>query len=221
MIPKHQISPYDNVLYFPNNIDVRICPKNGMTTLKSALRKIYGMEHMGHVTGNYNYRYRRVTEEADGFNLPFRKNSFKIAIRRDPIDRFKSACEFIQKERSFFIRNGRPEDLPEISQKLEEVIEAVKNQTIKNNHFFTQTWYLGEKSQYDMIYHIDEMPKLLAFIGETCGVDNEVDFVKIHENKTNLKLYNEALTDEVINDLKELYKKDYLNWWCKQDEFSC
>ena len=31
------MTPADNVLYFPRNLDIRICPKNGMSTLKIVL----------------------------------------------------------------------------------------------------------------------------------------------------------------------------------------
>lgn len=218
-IQTKQMSPYDNVLYFPKNIDVRICPKNGMTTLKRSLVMFYGNSHMNHSTGNYNYRFLRVTKESDSFSLPFRKNSIRIAIRRDPVDRFKSACEYIQKERSYYIRHGRPYDLPKLSLELDEVIASIKNQTVRNSHFFTQTWYMGLKEDYDMIFHIDEMPKLLSFLQETCELDEKKTLQGIHENKTTMKLYNEALTQENIDEIKELYAKDYKNGWCKQDEF--
>lgn len=35
------MTPQDNVLYFPQNIDIRLCPKNGITTLKWALWHVY------------------------------------------------------------------------------------------------------------------------------------------------------------------------------------
>lgn len=214
----HEISPVDNVLYFPNNIDIRICPKNGMSTFKEAYRKINGIRNEeGLMYGNYNERYENVRKHGYTSDLPFRRKSFRIAVRRDPFDRFKSACKFILQERAYFLRHGRPNDLPEISETLDEVIDAIYNGTIKNNHFYTQTWYMGHPDDYDMVVHINEIPSALAFIESSCGLAKGTLY-DIHENKTHLKLNNSALSEEQMNKLHDLYVKDYENGWCKIED---
>jgi hypothetical protein len=217
--PTHEISPVDNVLYFPNNIDVRICPKNGMSSLKEAYRRLHG-NHVaddGLVYGNYVDRYTNVRKYGYTSDLPFRKNSFRIAVRRDPIDRFKSACKFILQERAYFIRHGRANDLPEISEVLDDVIDSVYNSTIKNNHFYTQTWYMGKPEDYDMVVHISELNKALAFIEEATGRKSG-SLSNLHENKTTLKLHNDAISAEQLQKLYDLYAKDFKNGWCKQED---
>mgnify|MGYP000109039408 CR=1 FL=1 len=99
----YEMSPFDNVLYLPNNVDIRLCPKNGMSTIKEIFRI-----HKGHeqYVGR-SYRYSKVKEFGDQLDLPFRKGSYRIAVRRDPLDRFKSACEYIMRERAEHIRLGR------------------------------------------------------------------------------------------------------------------
>lgn len=215
----HEISPVDNVLYFPQNIDVRICPKNGMSSLKEAYRRIKGNHTAGDglVYGNYVDRYTNMREHGYTSDLPFRKGSFKIAVRRDPIDRFKSACKFILQERAYFIRHGRANDLPEISDVLDDVIESVYNGTIKNNHFYTQTWYMGKPEDYDMVVHISELDQALAFIEEATG-RQPGSLCHLHENKTHLKLHTDAISEEQLQKLYDLYAKDFKNGWCKTED---
>ena len=206
----HEISPMDNVLYWPNNIDIRICPKNGMSTLKEALRRTLDQE----LTHGQEYRSKLVRRDGDQFNIPFRKGSYRIAIRRDPIDRFKSACEFIQQKRAFFIQNGR--SLPCISLDIDEVIDSLENGKLKNNHFYPQTHYMGQLNDYDMVYHIDEMTKLLDFLQEACKIER--DITQLHKNKTTLKLYNDAISPIQLEKLRNFYSKDFKNGWCKQED---
>ena len=146
----YEMSPFDNVLYFPNNVDVRLCPKNGMSSIKELFR--VHRKHDEYVGRSYRYDY--VKREGDQLDLPFRPGSFRIAVRRDPVDRFKSACEYILQNRADHIANGRANDLPEISSQLDEVIDSIESGSVKNNHFYTQTWYMGRPDDYDMVVHI-------------------------------------------------------------------
>jgi hypothetical protein len=206
----YEITPADNVLYFPNNIDVRICPKNGMSTLKEALRRMNG--HTRPI--GLRERVIMVRDHGYQFDLPFRKGSYRIAVRRDPIDRFKSACEFIQSARSYFIKNGR--DLPCISLEIDRVIDDMESGNLKNTHFYTQSWYMGVPEDYDMVFHISEMDKLLDFLQEACNIERDVR--KVHENKTTMKLYNDAISPEHMLKLRNFYSKDFKNGWCKQED---
>ena len=49
----YEMSPFDNVLYFPNNIDVRLCPKNGMSSIKEVFR--IHKQHDQYVGRSYRY----------------------------------------------------------------------------------------------------------------------------------------------------------------------
>ena len=175
----------DNILYFPNNIDVRMCPKNGMSTLKEAYRRVKDLR----TDESLSSRVNNVSMKCDMFDIPFRKGSYRIAVRRDPIDRFKSACEFIMDARSYYIKEGK--FLPEIGLELDQVIDDLEQGKYRDNHFYTQTYYMGIPQDYDMVYHIDELPKLLAFLQDATECDREL--THIHENKTKLKLYNGAI----------------------------
>lgn len=211
----YEMSPYDNVLYFPNNVDVRLCPKNGMSSIKEIFRL-----HKGHdeYVGR-SYRYKYVKDYADQFDLPFRKGSYRIAVRRDPIDRFKSACEYIMRERVTHIKNGRGNDLPEISNDLEQVIGDMEAGYMKNNHFYTQSWYMGKPEDYDMVVHISELNKLFNFINEASELGLTPEQTNVRMNESKLKLYNSGLTTVQKMRVKELYFKDFKNGWCMQEDF--
>lgn len=210
----YEMSPFDNVLYFPNNIDVRLCPKNGMSSIKEMFRIHRGhQEYVGR-----SYRYEKVKQFGDQFDLPFRKGSYRIAVRRDPLDRFKSACEYIMRERAQHIRDGR-DDLPEISSNIEEVIGSIETGSVKNNHFYTQSWYMGNPDNYDMVVHINELDKLLSFINEASELGLTDDQINIKMNVSRLKLYNDGLTRIQQLRVKKLYEKDYKNGWCKQQDY--
>jgi len=210
----YEMSPADNVLYFPNNIDVRLCPKNGMSTLKELQRLYRGVDfHIGRVD-----RLTKVRTHGDQFDIPFRKNSYRIAVRRDPIDRFLSACEYIVANHASHIRQGRIDELPTLSHEIDEVITSIETGQVKNNHFYTQSWYMGKPEDYDMVVYINELDRLLPFINQSCNLGFTGDELEIHDNKTTLKMYNSALSDTQRDRIKELYKKDYLNGWCKIDD---
>lgn len=200
----------NNVLYFPNNIDVRICPKNGMSTLKEAHRKALNMTK----DAMTDYRNEHVRKFSDFTDIPFRKNSFRVAVRRDPIDRFKSACEYIQYNRIKFLRKGRV--LPKIALEVNQVISDLGDGVYRDSHFYSQTYYMGTPAQYDMIVHIDELPKLLTFLQDACNIER--DITNIHSNKTTHKLYNDAIDPERMFQLRNFYLKDYTNGWCKQED---
>jgi len=210
----YEMSPFDNVLYFPNNVDVRLCPKNGMSTIKELFRL-----HRGHdAFVGRGYRYDKVKQQGDQLDLPFRKGSYRIAVRRDPVDRFKSACEYILQNRADHIQQGRIHDLPEISTELNKVISDIEVGELKNNHFYTQSWYLGNLEQYDMIVHISEMNKLLTFLNEACQLGFNENINKLRVNETKLKMYNDAIDPLQRKRIEKLYEKDYVNGWCKQED---
>jgi len=210
----YEMSPFDNVLYFPNNIDVRLCPKNGMSSIKEVFR--IHKQHDQYV--GRSYRYEKVQKFSDQFDLPFRKNSFRIAVRRDPLDRFKSACEYIMRERVEHLKLGR-NDLPDISSDIEKVITDIECGDIKNNHFYTQTWYMGKPEDYDMVVHISELNKLIIFLNEACELKIPADRLDIKHNVSKLKLYNDGLTRIQELRVKKLFEKDYKNGWCKQNDY--
>jgi hypothetical protein len=210
----YEMSPADNVLYFPNNIDVRLCPKNGMSTLKELQR-----HHTGHK--EYIGRVERLTEvrkKGDQFDIPFRKGSYRIAVSRDPVSRFRSACEYIVTNQAKHISAGRIHELPTLDSELDKVITKIEEGVIKNNHFYTQSWYMGYPSEYHMVVDIAQLSPLLLFINDAAGLKLPEEKLHIHDNKSGMRIYNTMMTPEQITRIKSLYHDDYENGWCKPDD---
>ena len=211
---QYEMSPADNVLYFPNNIDVRMCPKNGMSTLKELHRFVRGVdEYIGRVE-----RLNKVREHGDQFDIPFRKGSYRIAVRRDPVVRFRSACEYLIQNQAEYIRQGRADECPSLETELDLVLDRIEDGTLKNNHFYTQTWYMGKPEDYDMVVYIDELSQLMIFLNEACALGYSDEKLDIRENQTKMKVYNSIITTQQRRRIKQLYRKDYLNGWCKIED---
>lgn len=211
---QYEMSPADNVLYFPNNIDVRMCPKNGMSTLKELHRMFRGIDHyIGRVD-----RLVKVRELGDQFDIPFRKGSYRIAVRRDPIVRFRSACEYLIQNQAEYIRQGRADECPSLETELDSVLNRIEEGTLKNNHFYTQSWYMGKPENYDMVVYIDELSDLMVFLNEACVLGFSDEQLTIRKNQTKMKVYNSIITNPQRRRIKQLYRVDYLNGWCKLED---
>jgi hypothetical protein len=227
----------DNVLYFPQNIDVRICPKNGMSTLKWALLYCSGVDMETNqktaealVMGTKAHRILNIKQYGYREQLPYRKDSTRIAVTRDPVKRFLSAAEYIKKEylRSQQTLDLNPEsedlaakieslskmsDLDMLPDSLDDLIHGVREGDIVNSHFFTQAYYMGNRSQYDKIYRIDRMPELLDYLRRASKIHRAID--KIRENKTEPLYYGgvEKLTDTQKRRIMKIYEEDYDYGW--------
>ena len=72
--------PTENVLYFKNNIDVRLCPKNGISSLKMFKVLVDGA-NLGQTLRDRQYatkikRMEEVKIYGSQQDLPFRRNSY-------------------------------------------------------------------------------------------------------------------------------------------------
>jgi len=210
----YEMSPADNVLYFPNNVDVRLCPKNGMSTLKELYRLHRGHDEYIGRSG----RLEKVRREGNQFDIPFRKDSFRLAVRRDPIDRFKSACEYIVANRARHIRSGRGNELPPLDMDIGKVITSIEDGSVKNNHFYTQSWYMGSPEDYDIVVHISELDRLLVLINEASDLKLPEKSLNIHDNASTMKVYNGLMSEEQIARIHTLYEIDFKRGWCKLDD---
>jgi len=188
----------DNVFYFNGYrkelIDFRTCPKNASTTIKELYIKslhpeeLYNYENYRKTRAHepLNWRQRLIWFYADQFNMPFRKNSIRFAIRRNPIDRFKSAVEMLQAQSK--IKKIDPDinvDGFDKSYKgyssVKEVLDKLELNEIVNAHFWTQTYYMGHPSQYDYVYDISEMSACLVHLDNFISpIDHQLDKYPMH-----------------------------------------
>lgn len=216
-----QTTPLDNVLYFPNNIDVRICPKNGMSSLKWALLECHGevSTDRGRDLGTKADRVKSILEHGYQNDLPFRQNSVRIAVSRDPIKRFLSAAEYIQaeyervKDTTDVYEIAKLSDVQKLPDDLDELIRKIREEEIVNSHFFPQVYFLGNRSQYNAIWPMRDFTKLLGFLKARSGTNT--DLTTIRENKSERKHYPSPkdLTELQVARIMKIYREDYNYGW--------
>lgn len=253
---------HDNIYYFPENIDVRSCPKNASasvkqfhielvhainprTTLMQDMKDSNREKHSGGIT---SYRWKEVLKQADYFDLPFRKESIRFALKRDPIERFKSVVEMLQAAELFAEQNEVPrtELYPPDKQyrlyaSVTELLNDLEDGKVTEAHFWTQTYYLGDKKLYDYIYDVDDFAQFQRqvlwlnniewdqrrwYIHVNISDNTSKDRLeKIKETKhrrfSTVKRYGEnknfithKMTAKDFHRVKKLYQIDYDNGWC-------
>lgn len=233
---KGSMSPTENVLYFPNDIDVRICPKNGMSTLKWALLYVDNLEISSNnpealVHGTKRHRMQAIKEFGDRDYLPFRKDSVRVAVTRDPIKRFMSACEYIKTEytkvnEALDLESGKKEltsdelkrlesmsDVDILPDSIDEIIEGVWSGDIHNTHFYTQTYYYGNRGQYDKIFKMKDFSSFLEWLRIQTGTKKKID--KIRANSTSGLYFGgaDSLTEDQKKRIMRIYREDYDYGW--------
>lgn len=257
---------HDNVYYFPENIDVRSCPKNASASLKQFHKQVINtvypdntlqvekvaslLEKEATNGGGMSYRWKQILEQADHFDLPFRKESIRMVIKRDPVDRFKSAVEMLQSEEYFsdnyhvIHKTGLyPESKHyRLYQSVTELLNDLEEGKITDMHLWTQTFYLGDKKQYDYIYDIEEYRKFQRHVLSLLNIawnekkwyahvnisnntpPEEIEDIKVDRNHKLIRtikyydpskfLITSAMTAKDYYRVKKLYQEDYDNGWC-------
>lgn len=226
-----------NIIYFPSDIDIRLCPKNASVSIKHAwyFTLVDKSEYTNPDGGlscaiGENYRKEKVEKLSSFRAYPFRKNSTRIAIKRDPVERFLSAaCYFTHNqklynnhlyskehyERNFILRNKELPNYPKQEFKsVPDIINALENGVIKDIHFFSQTHYLGHPDDYDYVFDINNLSPLWDLMNERCYPKRKLINKELIRNMSNV---NKKLKDTVSEKDKELirefYERDYRRGW--------
>lgn len=228
----------DNVLYFGNNIDVRLCPKNGISTLKWALWHTYGLEVsddpvLAGRCGTKNHRVEQIKKFGYSSEYPYRKDSRRVTVVRDPVNRFLSAAEYLklqwiqhasllegstltlkEKEEVY----GSLSDLDQLPDSIDEVIEQVKWGEISNSHFWTQATFLGSRGQYNDIWAMSDFPHFMSWLNRNCGAKKPIH--RIHANKTSGLYYGDSkdLTKDQLQRIMKIYEEDYDYGWTEENK---
>lgn len=190
-------------LYFENNVDVRLCTKNGNTTLRSIWSQL-----------NYNttencytnlrkalYEKNREIDNIEDVNYIFRRNSYRIAVKRDPIERALSASKEVLKQR-----------LNILDPTLEIIEELLLNCDPNiDHHFLSQSYWMGIAYDYDEIYDIQDLDKLVRWLEEDYNYPYKI--TDNHMNKSTSKIKVSDLSRSVIDKVYETYEIDYRNGW--------
>jgi len=214
------MTPADNILYFNDDIDIRLCLKNGYTTLKSVWGIKYDLEHYKkrpdvNSVPTAKDRYHWAMTKQDIWDQPFRRGSYRIAIKRDPVERFISAVSYLDSvkiERNFLNHKKSYIDLTNVNKEdIDSVLDAFDNQTLRDEHFFSQSYFMGHPDQYDKVYYLHEMKDLLQWLEKK--IKPELPLTGLWKNKTQGTDSRITLTDAQQMRIIKMYAKDYSNGW--------
>ena len=128
--------------------------------------------------------------------LPDTLNAIKLAIVRDPIDRFLSV--YINR-----ILWHQDNDFQNLS--IKGVISNLKKKNFKNLYFLA-TNFLGNNPNY--FTKISIMPSIKGITDEICNFFEKISLKQIQTNHGSNPVLREELED-YIDDLKIIYKEDY------------
>jgi|SRR5210317_300886 hypothetical protein len=210
----------DNVWYLPNLIDIRTCPKNGMTSVKNFYYKLmsqitnenyskYNREFKTERGGPINFREYQVWNYCDFTDIPFRKYSTRFAVKRDPVKRFLSAVEYLQAN---FDKEGKrtihKRTYPKKYEDLDELLTDIETQKMMNIHFFPQSYYMGNVNKYQFVYRLSDLDKMFEHL---CSL-YEVPKFTMKLNKTQ-RTITKDISMVQIGRIRKLYQIDYENGW--------
>lgn len=190
-------------LYFENNVDVRICHKNGNSTLNN----VWSQLHFG-ANEFVNYGFRKsvyedylhldLIEESPQF---FRKGSYRIAVKRDPVDRAISAAKQVLSTRLYV-------DYPTVDMVEEILMNCDPN---IDHHFLSQTYWMGNVNEYNKIYDILDLSDLVKWLANDYSYPYEIKYD--YFNKSQSKINVNDLSTRVVDHVKNVYEIDYKNGW--------
>jgi len=222
----HALRADNNCHYFYDDLDFRICPKNATTSIKKVIE--YSIEDkcsndlMPRLSTRLlkkgllkTARVLSVNTHMDYMNIPFRRNSFKVAIKRDPVERFISAVTYMQKQ--------IPDDVYKVTRllsetvdyrklTLEEILIGVEEGWINDIHLVPQFYYFGKYNQYDKVYSLEETGDFIKFLINYKPhpvLNNNKRYLNIHLNKTTPI----EISSYLKNRIKKLYEQDYDEGW--------
>lgn len=216
----------NNCHYFYDDLDFRICPKNATTSIKKVIE--YSIEDkcwndlMPRLSSSLllknqlkTARVLSVNTHMDYMNIPFRRNSFKVAIKRDPVERFISAVTYMQKQipdNVYKVTRLLSETVDYRKLTLEEILTGVEEGRINDIHLVPQFYYFGKYNQYDKVYSLNETGDFIKFLINYKPhpvLNNNKRYLNIHLNRTTPTEISSSLEKRI----KKLYERDYDEGW--------
>lgn len=233
---KHPEEMY-NTLYFPhNNVDIRLCAKNGCSSLKYVWfvlsgrsdREIRKRAMAGWKIRRLEYEKYLAADEIDltSHHFQFRKGSRRVAIKRDPIERALSAIKYLYEH--FYFQHKFDEEnkltlLP--TPTIEDIIDTIdKMHTLDDTHFFTQHYYMGYPEDYDIILPVSKLDSfidnLIAKRDPNLNINtkwlltSELKTAHVRKNVSKASFTVDDLPENTKDRLYDLYRLDYKLGWC-------
>ena len=179
------------------NIDFYLCPKCATNTIRycqyvynGGTKNISDFRDDNTSTGAIRgYKLLHLQHGEIKYNKE-RTDSIKVAVVRDPVERFTSSLQWINYKYN-------------LSLTLEQALE----QSEKDIHLLTQSHFYGnDSSKYDYIINPNEITSLIKKItGRDLGV--------VHKGR-NPRPISFSISKEISNLISSHYKVDYDNGYC-------
>jgi hypothetical protein len=189
-------------LYFDNLVDVRLCNKNGNTSLRKVWSQLYKGDETGCSRETRKYFYEMYLKKGfiESNEYMFRKNSYRIAVKRDPIERAISAAKHLCKIRLCLE--------PNIS--LIEDILSIASPTI-DYHFLSQTHWMGNINLYHNVYDLQDLNSMVEWIENDSKYQYPLKIKKY--NISDSTIGKNDISNNIIKMLYKMYEIDYDNGW--------
>lgn len=143
-----------------------------------------------------------LNEETTTFKNFFRKNSVRVAIKRDPIQRFLSGYMQVWQQTGFGAFRQH-------NYNIDQIIDLLENKQYWNEHLETQTFWMGTPDQYHKIFNLEQTRECILYINKVLKFKSIPP--EIHSMKS---IYNKpTLTRQQVDKIENLYSIDYENGW--------
>lgn len=223
-----------NVLYFGDELDIRLIPKNCSSTLKILWTLMNNEKPRVADLGNpHGYwpshgaeRYQRQKAIHLNNDQLWRTTAKKVAIKRDPIDRWLSVMNFSYEMKeyvSYRLYKGFdvPQsyrhylDLPYLELGINHAVDYHKQVGILCPESVSQFSCAGNAEQYDYIFDQKEFSKCVELIEDLCRYSFHKFERNIQATKVKIKRFEKRdLTKRSIDTIMEIiYAEDYATGW--------
>ena len=154
-----------------------------------------------------DFRIYKQNYQVNYTSSEFRPGSYRVAVYRDPIDRFVSACNHDYHNWNKYPQFDRK---PFAFKTFDELFTHwLDDSFAKHKHYFTQTTFLGSRDQYDLIFNITQIDNLFLWLGH-----NNTKYPRKGELPWR-HFDRDQLSVDQIGRLRIIYKDDYDNGWCQ------
>ena len=224
-----------NVLYFGTDLDIRLTPKNCSSTLKMLYCFSKGLRVQQADFANphglwpapeaeRSHRQKRIKGNNGEI---FRPDSVRVAIKRDPVDRWLSVLNFSYQMREYvkyYISKGKSfnadlmqyTELPYLDIGINHAVEYHREVQYLCSESISQHFCAGHVDDYDYVFDVKNFGDCIDLIEKHCGnfhyLERQVRATAM--TKDQKRFDKNMLTKKSIETIMEdIYKDDYNNGW--------